>query len=60
MPLFVTSANDEDVVVLSKADYDSIEETFYLLKSPNNAARLLNGIDDYQKGLGQERSLIEE
>ena len=59
MPLFVTSANGEDVVVLSKSDYESMEETFYLLKSPNNATRLLKGIEDYEKGMGKEKSLIE-
>lgn len=59
-PLFVTRANGDDVVVMSKADYDSLEETFYLLKSPNNAARLLKGIEDYEKGLGKERNLIGE
>ncbi|MCO5949179.1 type II toxin-antitoxin system Phd/YefM family antitoxin [Mucilaginibacter flavidus] len=59
-PLYVTSANGEDVVVLSKSDYESMEETFYLLKSPANAARLLKGIEDYDLGLGKERSLIEE
>lgn len=60
MPLYVTSANGEDVVVLSKSDYESMEETFYLLKSPANASRLLQGIEAYEKGLGKERSLIEE
>ncbi len=59
-PLFVTSANGEDVVVISKSDYESMEETFYLLKSPANATRLLKGIEEYEKGLGKERSLIEE
>ncbi len=59
-PLFVTSANGEDVVVLSKSDYESMEETFHLLKSPKNAARLLKGLEDYEKGLGKERKLIEE
>jgi antitoxin YefM len=59
-PLYVTSANGEDVVVLSKSDYESMEETFYLLKSPANAARLLKGIEDYNLGLGKERSLIDE
>ena len=59
-PLFVTSANGEDVVVLSKSDYESMEETFYLLKSPANAARLLKGIEDYEKGLAKERTLINE
>jgi len=58
-PLYVTSANGEDVVVLSKSDYESMEETFYLLKSPANVSRLLQGIEDYEKGLGQERSLVE-
>jgi antitoxin YefM len=59
-PLYVTNANGEDVVVLSKSDYESMEETFYLLKSPANASRLLQGIEAYEKGLGKERSLIEE
>ncbi|MBD1365502.1 type II toxin-antitoxin system Phd/YefM family antitoxin [Mucilaginibacter sp. ZT4R22] len=59
-PLFVTSANGEDVVVLSKSDYESMEETFYLLKNPKNALRLLQGIEDYEKGLAKERNLIEE
>ena len=59
-PLFVTRANGDDVVVLSKSDYESMEETFYLLKSPANASRLLKGIEDYEKGSGTERSLIEE
>jgi len=59
-PLFVTRTNGEDVVVLSRADYDSIQETFYLLKSPANAKRLLEGLEEYEKGLGQEKSLIEE
>ncbi|MDB5011125.1 MAG: yefM [Mucilaginibacter sp.] len=60
IPLVITSSNGEDVVVLSKSDYESMEETFYLLKSPNNAARLLKGIEDYERGFGKERSLIEE
>ncbi|WP_094569292.1 type II toxin-antitoxin system Phd/YefM family antitoxin [Mucilaginibacter xinganensis] len=59
-PLFVTSANGEDVVVLSKSDYESMEETFYLLKSPKNAARLLKSLEDYENGLVEERKLIEE
>ena len=59
-PLFVTRTNGEDVVVLAKSDYESMQETFYLLKSPNNAIRLLEGIAEHEKGLGQERKLIEE
>jgi antitoxin YefM len=59
-PLIVTRPKGEDVVVLSKADFDSIEETFYLLRNPKNAMRLLKGLEDYEKQLGQQRNLIEE
>lgn len=59
-PLFVTRTKGENVVVMSQSDYDSMMETFYLLKSPKNAARLLSAIDEYNNGLGTEQKLIEE
>jgi antitoxin YefM len=46
--------------VLSESDYESIMETFYLLKSAKNAERLQRAVDQYEKGNGQERKLIEE
>ena len=58
-PLFVTRAKGEDVVVMSKADYDSMQETFYLLKNPANAVRLEKGLKDYEKGLTQKQELID-
>ena len=58
-PIFVTRANGEDVVVISKSDYESMLETFYLLKSPKNAERLLRGIKEFEKGLGVEKKLFE-
>ncbi|WP_373496154.1 type II toxin-antitoxin system Phd/YefM family antitoxin [Aquiflexum sp.] len=58
-PLYVTRTNGEDVVVLSKSDYESMQETFYLMKSPKNAERLLKGIEEFEKGLGEEKYLIE-
>jgi antitoxin YefM len=47
-PLFVIRANGKDVVVLSKSDYDSMQETFYLMKSPKNAERILLGLKEYK------------
>lgn len=38
----------------------SIEETLFLMQSPKNAYTLLQGIEQYKKGFGQERELIEE
>ena len=59
-PLFVTLARDEDIVVLSKSDYESMQETLYLLSSPKNAERLFQGIREFEEGKAVERDLIEE
>lgn len=58
-PLFVTRSKHEDVVILSKSDYESLNETLHLLSSPQNAMRLNEGIAEYQTGGGKEKSLIE-
>lgn len=58
-PLFVTRTNGEDVVVLSKSDYESLKETLHLLSSPRNADRLIEGIEEYEKKGGTEKKLIE-
>ncbi|MGI4803450.1 MAG: hypothetical protein ACRYFL_01665 [Janthinobacterium lividum] len=36
----------------------SHNETLSLLKSKANAKRLLEGLEEYKKGLGQEKTLI--
>ncbi len=59
-PVQVTRKNGEDVIVMPKSDYDAMQETFYLLRSPKNAERLLKGIQQYEKGKGKEKALIEE
>jgi len=38
-PVIVTRSKKRPVVMMSLEDYESIEETMYLLKSPKNAAR---------------------
>ncbi len=58
-PLQVTRTKGEDVIVMSKSDYESLQETLYLLSSPKNAERLLEGIREYERGGGKERELIE-
>ena len=59
-PLFVTRTNGEDVVVLSKSDYESMVETCYLLSSPKNAERIHQALKDLDEGKGLEKALIEE
>ena len=44
-PIYVNRRNGEDVVILSKDDYESLEETAYLLRSPANAKRLIEALE---------------
>lgn len=60
IPMIVTRSKGEDVVVMSKSDYDSLEETYYLMKSPANAARLMKALEEYNQGKAMEKELIEE
>lgn len=49
----------EDAVLMSKSHYDAIMETFYLLKSPANAAHLEQAIAEYREGKAEEHDLID-
>jgi antitoxin YefM len=59
-PLLVTRQKGEPVVMMSLADYNALEETAYLLRSPANAERLIKSINSLHKGKAQVRKLIEE
>ena len=47
-PLFIKRQQRKDVVVISKEDYTSLNETLYLLSSPANAKRLEASIKQYK------------
>ena len=57
-PTVVTRVSGEHVVMLSLADFNSIEETMYLLGSANNASRLMESIAQLKSGKAQQRDLI--
>jgi len=42
------SSKGGNVVILSEEDYNAMQETFYLLKSPKNAQILLDRLEDFQ------------
>jgi len=44
---------------MSLEDYESLEETAYLLRSPKNTRRLLESIAQLENGKGHERELID-
>ena len=43
--------------MMSLDDYNALEETSYLLRSPKNARRLLDSIAELESGKGQVRKL---
>jgi antitoxin YefM len=57
--LIITRNGQQSVVMLSLDDYKALEETAYLLRSPENAKRLLSAVDALNKGQGKERRLSE-
>ena len=58
-PIAITRQKGEGVVMISQSEWESIEETLYLLRSPRNAARLLDAIRGLDAGEGEEHELIE-
>ena len=55
----ITRAGHDPVVMVSLDDYESLKETAYLLRSPENARRLLASIDRLEAGNGSTRDLVE-
>lgn len=56
-PTVITRQSGEAVVMLSLADFNSIEETLYLLSSPKNASRLLTSLEQLKAGKARIREL---
>lgn len=57
--VIITRAGHEPVVIVALDEYESLRETAYLLRSPENARRLLASIDRLEQGRGAERDLTE-
>ncbi|MER7884191.1 type II toxin-antitoxin system prevent-host-death family antitoxin [Streptomyces fimicarius] len=55
----VTRAGHEPVVIVALDEYESLKETAYQLRSPENARRLLSSIDRLESGGGTVQELAE-
>jgi antitoxin YefM len=58
-PVIITRKSEGAVVMLSLEDYESLEETTYLLRSPKNLKRLVESISQLEQGKGKEKALQE-
>ena len=56
-PIVVTRNGESAVVMLSLDDYESLEATTYLLRSPKNVKRLIESISQLEQGKGLEKAL---
>ncbi len=59
-PVIITRQNAKPVVMMSLEDYNSIEETMYLIRSPANAAHLRASIAEFEAGKYKARELIND
>ncbi len=58
-PMIITRKASESVVIMSLEDFEALEETAYLLRSPKNTRRLIESIVQLENGKGHEKGLIE-
>jgi antitoxin YefM len=58
-PLLVTRQGHANVVVMSEEEFAGWQETVHLLRSPRNAARLLESVAQADAAQTAERDLIE-
>ncbi len=58
-PVVITRKTAQPVVMMSLEDFEALEETAYLLRSPKNARRLLESVAELETGKGTERELVD-
>lgn len=58
-PVIITRNREQAVVMLSLEDYEALQETAYLLRSPANAKRLIESIESLNQGKGIRKTIAE-
>lgn len=58
-PVVITRKASQPVVMMSLEDFEALEETAYLLRSPKNARRLLESIAELESGKGLKKELVD-
>ena len=58
-PIAITRKGQGAVVMISMDDYQALEETAYLLRSPKNTRRLIESVTELEDGKGKVKRLLE-
>ena len=58
-PVIITRKTSQPVVMMSLEDFEALEETAYLLRSPKNARRLLESMAELESGKGLIKELAD-
>ena len=58
-PTVLRAESGDEVVLLSKNDFNSWNETVYLLSNPANAAHLTKSVEEASAGRTEEKELLE-
>lgn len=58
-PIIITRQKGRPVVMMSLEDFEAWQETDYLLRSPANARRLLQSVEQDRQGLAEPRVLVD-
>lgn len=56
-PVIITRKSERSVVLMSLDDYQALEETAHLLRSPRNARRLLESVAELNAGGGKSKKI---
>lgn len=56
-PVVITRRRNQSVVMISLEDYEALEETAYLLRSPANAKRLVSALASLETGQVQAKDI---
>ena len=59
-PLIITRKNNENLILISIEEYNSLIETSYLLGNEANAEHLKKSISQYTSGKAKKRELIKD
>lgn len=56
-PVIITDGEGREAVLINLPDYESIKETLYLMKSPENYRQLLSSIEHAEVGKTSSKQL---